>query len=146
MQPFFSIQDHRILRGVVWKVFFVVTIPKTQVCWERRQEDSAFVNLHSTKKQVWVCIHVFVIYNLNGELVSIATGVISLIGVGWLEPRCAGINLTWGSEAFKNRNHRISVCTWNLSQSRKQELQNLILMWVRFVDERETVVSVFVMR
>lgn len=130
-------QDQRRLHGAVWKVCFVVAIPKTQVCRERCHEDSAFVNLHSTKNQVWVCIHVSVIYNLSGERVSIATGVISLIGVGWLEPRCAGINLTWGSEAFKNRNHRISVRTWNLSQSRKQELQNLILTWVRLLDERE---------
>jgi len=92
---FFSMQDHKRLHGAVWKVCFVGTIPKTQVCWESRHEDSAFVNLHSTKIQVWVCIHMSVIYNLSGERVSIATGVISLIGVGWLEPRCAGINLTW---------------------------------------------------
>lgn len=50
------------------------------------------------------------------------TGVTSLIEVGWLEPGRAEINLTWGSETFKNRNRPINVRTWNLSQHRKQKL------------------------
>lgn len=51
-KAFFSMQDHKRLHGAVWKVCFVGAIPKTQVCWESRHEDSAFVNLHSTKIQV----------------------------------------------------------------------------------------------
>lgn len=51
-QAFFSMQDHKRSHGAVWKVCFVGAIPKTQVCWESRHEDSAFVNLHSTKIQV----------------------------------------------------------------------------------------------